>query len=226
MKKVLIVAIGTAATACASLAQAADLPYTKSAPTNYDYPPAFTWTGAYLGVNAGLGIDAFTNGSQRLFGSRPMGGLYGFTGGYNYQQGKLVVGGEGDFAFGHVADSASPTLGGINAVSTGVIENFFSVRGRVGYAMDRLLIFGTGGYAGAGVRGAVAGGTYALDQTRVANGWTLGLGMEYAITPHFSAKAEYLYASMGNNNYFNGTPGYVSSGVNLNILRAGVNYHF
>jgi outer membrane immunogenic protein len=225
MKKVLIVAIGTMAASFASLAQAADLPYRKSAPTDYDYPPAFTWTGAYLGVNAGLGIGAFTNGGQRDFGSSPIGGLYGFTGGYNYQQGKLVVGGEGDFAFGHVADAASP---GVGIVSTGVVENFFSVRGRVGYAMDRFLLFGTGGYAGADVRGALSGGTYALDQTHVANGWTLGLGMEYAITPHFSAKAEYLYASMGNNNYFGGAPApfATSNGVNLNILRAGVNYHF
>ena len=49
--------------------------------------------------------------------------------------------------------------------------------------------------------------------------------MEYAITPHFSVKGEYLYASMGNNNYFSG-PYNVSNGVNLNLLRAGVNYHF
>jgi outer membrane immunogenic protein len=220
MKKVMIAAVG--AMAFASVAQAADLPYRKSAPADYDVPPAFTWTGAYLGVNAGLAFGSFSGG-QRYFGGSPLGGLYGFTGGYNYQQGKLVVGGEGDFAFGHVADAATPFVGGS---STGVVENFFSVRARVGYAMDRALFYGTGGYAGTDVRGAVAGPNTALDQTHVANGWTLGAGMEYAITPHFSAKAEYLYASMGNNTFFGGTNYGVSNGVNINLLRAGVNYHF
>jgi outer membrane immunogenic protein len=221
MKKVLIAAAG--AMAFATLAQAADLPYRKAPPVDYDYAPAFSWTGFYLGVNAGLGFGSF-DGGQRYFGKSPLGGLYGFTAGYNYQQGKLVVGGEGDFAFGHIGDSASPILGG---VSTGVAENFFSVRARVGYALaDRTLLYGTGGYAGASVRGALSGPNVALDQTHVANGWALGAGMEYAITPHFSAKAEYLYASMGNNNYFSGTPYGISNGLNLNILRAGVNYHF
>jgi outer membrane immunogenic protein len=222
MKKVLIVAIGGLATAFASLAQAADLPYRKEAPAAYDEAPTFTWTGAYLGVNAGLAFGSF-DGTQRYFGTNPVGGLYGFTGGYNYQQGKLVVGAEGDFAFGHIGGSATPYIG---VSSTGVVENFFSVRGRVGYAMDRALFYGTGGYAGADVRGALSSSTAALDQTHVANGWTLGLGMEYAITPHFSAKAEYLYASMGNNTYFSGTPNSLSNGVTLNLLRAGVNYHF
>jgi outer membrane immunogenic protein len=220
MKKLLIAAIG--ATAFASLAQAADLPYNKGAAA-YDYapPPVFTWTGFYLGANAGIGLGGF-DGGQQYFGRNPIGGLYGFTGGYNYQSGNLVVGGEGDFAFGHVADAANPYIG---YSSTGVVENFFSVRARVGYAMDRALFYGTGGYAGANVRGALSGPSTAFDQTRVANGWTLGLGVEYAITPHFSVKGEYLYASMGDNTYFS-SPNAVSNGVNLSILRAGVNYHF
>ena len=150
-----------------------------------------------------------------------MGGLYGFTAGYNYQQGTLLVGGEGDFDFGHVADSAS----GLGTVSTGVVQNFFSARARVGYALDRALFYGTGGYAGANVRGVLSGGALGYDQTHVANGWALGAGMEYAVTPHFTVKGEYLYASMGNNTYFSGLNS-VSNGVNLNLLRAGVNYKF
>jgi len=222
MKKVLIAAAG--AMAFASLAQAADLPYRKEAPAAYDYAPAFTWTGFYAGVNAGLAFGSF-DGGQRYFGRSPLGGLYGVTAGYNYQQGKLVIGGEGDFALGHVGDAATPPAGGS---STGVVENFFSVRARVGYALaDRALIYGAGGYAGANVRGALSVPPMtALDQSHIANGWTMGGGMEYAITPHFSVKGEYLYASMGNNTFFSGTPAAVSNGVNLNLLRAGVNYHF
>ncbi|MCW2315185.1 outer membrane immunogenic protein [Rhodoblastus acidophilus] len=219
MKKVLIAAAG--AMAFASVAQAADLPYRKEAPAPYDYAPTFTWTGLYLGVNAGLGLGGF-DGGQRYFGKSPIGGLYGFTGGYNYQQGKLVVGAEADFDFGHVADSATP---GPYASSTGVVENFFSARARVGYAMDRALFYGTGGYAGANVRGALSGNGLGFDQSHIANGWALGVGMEYAITPHFSVKGEYLYASMGDNKFF-GAPNTVSNSVDLSVLRAGVNYHF
>ena len=225
MKKVLIAAAG--AMAFASLAQAADLPYRKDAPVAYDYAPAFTWTGFYAGVNAGVGFGSFSGG-ERYFGTSPLGGLYGFTAGYNYQQGKLIVGGEGDFAFGHVGDAATPPTGGS---STGVVRDFFSVRARVGYALvDRAMIYGTGGYAGADVRGAVtspnSNPALALDQSHIANGWTLGAGMEYAITPHFSVKGEYLYASMGNDSFFSGTPASISNGVNLNVVRAGVNYRF
>jgi outer membrane immunogenic protein len=219
MKKVLIAAAG--ALAFTSLAQAADLPYRKEAPAVYDYAPTFTWTGLYGGLNVGVGFGSYVGG-QAFFGKSPAGGLYGFTGGYNYQQGRLIVGGEGDFAMGHIADSAAP----IGGVSTGVVRNFFSLRARVGYALaDRTLIYGTGGYAGADVRGAVGAPGISLDQSHIANGWALGGGMEYAITPHFSVKGEYMYASMGNNTYFT-PPNAVSNGVNLNLVRAGVNYHF
>lgn len=223
MKKVLIAAIGGMATAWASLAQAADLPYNKAAPTSYDYPPAFTWTGAYIGVNAGMGFGGFNSGAQHYFGSGPLGGVYGLTGGYNYQSGKLVLGGEVDYAFSHIADSASPFAG---ASSTGVVENFFTARARFGYAADRLLVYGTGGYAGGNLRGALFGPGIGYDSTHFANGFALGLGAEFAITPHFTAKAEYIYSSLGGSNYFSGTGYNTSSGVNLNLLRAGVNYHF
>lgn len=225
MKKVLIAAAG--AMAFASMAQAADLPYRKDAPEAYDYAPAFSWTGFYAGGTAGIGFGSFS-GSEQYFGTSPIGGLYGFTAGYNYQQGKLIVGAEGDFAFGHVGSAAAPPMGGS---STGVARDFFTARARVGYAVvDRAIIYGTGGYAGADIRGSVSSPysnpALALDQSSIANGWTLGAGVEYAITPHFSLKGEYLYASMGNNTFFGGTPVSVSSGLNLNVLRGGVNYRF
>lgn len=225
MKKVLVAAAG--AMAYASMAQAADLPYRKEAPAAYDYAPAFSWTGFYAGGTAGIGFGGF-NGVEQYFGTSPIGGLYGFTAGYNYQSGKLVVGAEADFSFGHVGDSATPPMGGS---STGVARDFFTARARVGYAIvDRALIYGTGGYAGADIRAMISSPysnpALALDQSSIANGWTLGAGVEYAITPHFSLKGEYLFASMGNNTYFSGTPASINGGLNLNVLRAGVNYHF
>ena len=92
MKKVSIAVIGGAAMTFASLAQAADLPYRSAAPGNYDYPPSFTWGGFYAGLNTGAGFGAFNGYGAPYFGDNPNGWLLGFTAGYNYQSGNLVVG--------------------------------------------------------------------------------------------------------------------------------------
>ena len=223
MKKVLIAVIGGAAASFASLAQAADLPYTKSAPANYDYPPTFTWTGFYVGGNAGIGFGGFNGYGANYFGKSPAGGAFGLTAGYNYQSGNLLIGVEGDYAWSHIADSANP-YGGV--YSTGMLQNVDTVRARFGYAADRALFFATAGYAGANIRGVLNSPAAVGDVTHYANGFALGLGVEYAITPHISAKAEYLYTSLGTNSYFGGTPAYASAGANINLLRTGVNYKF
>ncbi|MCI4677642.1 porin family protein [Rhodoblastus acidophilus] len=224
MKKVSIALIGGAAICFASLAQAADLPYGAAA-SNYDYPSTFTWSGFYAGLNAGAGFGNFNGSGQAYLGSSPSGWLMGATVGYNYQQGNLLIGAEGDYDWSRIASDASVAPG---VASTGIIQNLATIRGRVGYAMDRILVFGTGGYAGGDIRGVLNNipAHAVADQSYWANGWTLGLGAEYAITPHITAKAEYLYASLGSNDYFNSTPNYMSAGANVNILRAGLNYKF
>ncbi|HUO54556.1 MAG TPA: outer membrane protein [Rhodoblastus sp.] len=225
MKKLSIALIGGAAISFASLAQAADLPYGSAPASGYDYPPSFTWTGFYAGLNTGVGFGSFNGNGQAYFGSNPAGWLLGATVGYNYQSGNLLLGGEADWDWSRIASDASVAPG---VASTGIIQDVATVRARFGYVMDRILLFGTGGYAGADVRGVLNNvpAKAVADQSYWANGWTLGLGAEYAITPHITAKAEYLYASFGSNNYFNSTPNYMSAGANLNMLRAGVNYKF
>ncbi|WP_294541145.1 outer membrane beta-barrel protein [uncultured Rhodoblastus sp.] len=224
MKKVLIAMVGGAALGAASLAQAGDLPgrpYGQS----YDAPPSFTWTGFYAGAQLGVGFGGFNGPGAAYFGSSPSGGLIGLTAGYNFQSGNLMVGAEGDYAWSHIADQAT-FMPGVS--STGVVQNIDTIRARFGYAAERLLAYGTGGYAGANIRGVLnnAPASAVADQTFYANGFTLGVGVEYAITPHITAKAEYLYVSLGTNSYFNSTPNYTSVGTNLNLLRAGVNYKF
>jgi outer membrane immunogenic protein len=223
MKKVLIALIGGTAMSFASLAQAADLPYRKEAPTSYDYPPTFTWTGFYFGGTAGVGFGGFDGAGSSYFGRSPGGGAFGVTAGYNYQSGNLLVGGEGDYAWTHIADSASP---GVKMASSGIVQNIDTARVRVGYTMDRALLFVTGGYAGADIRALLNGPGVAVDQTRYANGFALGLGGEYALTPHITAKAEYLYTSLGSNTFFNNTPNFSATSANISLLRGGLNYKF
>lgn len=222
MKKVLIALLGAAAGAAPALA--ADLPY-RGAAASYDYPPTFTWTGFYAGLNAGLGVGTFTNGGSYYFGNNPAGWMLGGTVGYNFQSGNLLVGAEGDWDWARIASDASTSPG---VASTGIVNGLMTARVRVGYAMDRVLFYGTGGYAGANLRGVITNypGRVSIDENNWSSGWALGLGAEYAITPHITAKAEYLFTSLASNSYFNNTVNYTSSGANLNLLRAGVNYKF
>ncbi len=71
-----------------------------------------------------------------------------------------------------------------------------TVRGRAGYAFDRILIYGTGGGAFGNVQaGTVAGGLF---QSATQIGWTGGAGVEFAFTPNLTGKIEYLYVDLGN----------------------------
>ncbi|QFR32892.1 outer membrane protein [Ancylobacter sp. TS-1] len=202
MKSTILAGVSLAAL-LAVPAAAADLAY--KAPAAYAPPPmAFTWTGFYIGANAGYGwgtadwspdIDGFIGGLQA---------------GYNWQgAGPLVLGVETDIQY---AD-----------VSSGIfsLDYFGTVRARIGYAFDQVLVYGTGGLA-------YGGGTYetwGLSNSKNQIGWTLGGGAEYAINNNWSVKGEYLYVDLGEESYQTLT-GPRDVGVSSNILRAGVNYRF
>src|SRR6202035_782062 len=76
------------------------------------------------------------------------------------------------------------------------VIDFGTARVRFGYAMDRSLLYVTGGTAWAQARFDQTGGAarqWHNDQVR----WTVGGGYEYAFDAHWSAKVEYLYADLG-----------------------------
>ncbi len=212
MKKILFASVALAALASASVASAADLPrrnMTPSAPA-YTSVPTFTWTGFYAGVNAGYGWGTFTSGGKGLFGDAK-GGMIGGTAGYNYQIGQLVLGVEGDTDW----SSAKNTIG----VNTGKITNLSTLRGRVGFAADRALVYATGGYAG----GQLKTNSDIASSTTWNNGWALGGGIEYAFLNNVSAKAEYLWTDLSSKSILANTS---ATGLHDSVLRAGVNYHF
>ena len=206
---------------------AADLPsrYAPSAPY-YDPVPVFAWTGFYAGINGQFGVGSFTRGGSAVFGS-PIGGLGGATVGYNYQSGKLVVGAEADIGFGSLSDSGNF---GPGTTGTGKINTLGTARMRVGYVWDRALLYVTGGYAGTSLNGSVSDFTRSpnlgLSESHYLNGYAVGAGVEYAITTRISVKGEYIFTGFNSTQYFAGTRDAVSSGANINLIRAGLNYHF
>lgn len=220
----LVAGAGLAALAVAS-AHAADLPSRRMAPY-YAAPPLFTWTGFYAGANAGLNFGQFTDGGQSFF-NNAIGGLYGVEAGYNYQSGAFVFGGAADINFGSVNGTSSPFPG---ANATGNVTGDGTLRVRFGYALDRALIYITGGYAGANMKGSVAdfrnGGTVFSSESNYLNGFTIGGGLEFAVTNNISIKGEYLFKDFGSTTYFSGTRDATTAGISYSTLRAGVNYHF
>jgi outer membrane immunogenic protein len=211
----LIARIGLAASALvlASSAFAADLPSKKKAPVAMApiaMPRAYSWNGVYGGVNGGFGGGNFTKDGKDSFGN-PSGGTIGFTGGYNYQMpNNWVVGVEGDLGVANIKASGTGGSSEIRYMNT--------LRGRVGYAMDRTMPYLTAGYAG--------GTTHDDDGSSTAdtyhNGWTTGGGVEMALTDNWTAKVEGLYVHLEEKSL----PTTGTSGADLGFARIGLNYRF
>lgn len=184
-----------------------------------------SWTGFYVGGNAGYG---WGNTTTDLVGYPPPiwatfltapgvpasydRNLRGFIGGgqagYNFQIGNIVLGVEGDFSFSNIHDDLFRT--GFDGTGTYFEDSesqklkwLATVRGRFGFAAtDRLLIFATGGYAVGSIYVSTAytypfSVTYSGDATTTKSGWTVGSGAEFAFAKNWSVKLEYLYVDLG-----------------------------
>jgi outer membrane immunogenic protein len=216
----------------ASGASAADLPR-KSVPQPFVQPlPIFTWTGFYVGINGGYLFDTGNSGSGFGNTSSRDGFSIGGTLGYNYQIGNVVVGLEGDLAYVEQNGRNSSAFGGFNGFGSNDMTYFGTVRGRIGYAFDRFLIYGTGGLAFADQKNnSNFGGFGGNSNDDVKFGYTIGAGVEYALSNNWSVKAEYLYYDLGRSNnstFFAGPGGFTTNNTDNrgNLVRAGINYRF
>jgi len=192
---------------------------------------ASAWSGNYVGANAGYGwgrFDAFDSvglGGPQTISLNPAGGFGGFQTGYNWHFApRWIVGLESEISFGSLSQSGFSTP---SAFATNVkIQWIDTERARIGFlATNEMLIYGTGGVALAHdklneINGA---GTtvMSLDQYRV--GWTAGGGVEYAWSPQWSAKFEYLYSDVGG--YRDTRSTNRTADLTLNTVKVGLNYH-
>jgi len=235
MKRVLLIA-GALALFGGGQALAADLPPPAAppprAPAAYipPPPPLFTWTGIYVGINGGYGFG--TTSWSNTFAASGASGNFNANGflvggqlGGNYQFGQFVIGLEGDGDWTNIKGASSTAPCGI--VFTCVTGNDWlaTVRGRAGYAWDRILFYGTGGAAFGNIQATTAG----LPMTTLSTqtGWTAGAGVEGAFLPNWTARIEYLYVNLGTASCGVAVCGAVASiPLTENIVRAGVNYKF
>jgi outer membrane immunogenic protein len=203
----------------ASTAFAADMPtkaYTPMSPT-----PVTTWTGFYVGLNAGYGW-ANTN----ITGAAGSSNLNGFVGGgqigYNWQINSLVLGLEGDIQGTGQRQSASAL--GITVEQK--LPWFATARGRLGYAFGpSWMLYATGGAAWVNYKLTASGFGVTVSDDATKAAWTIGGGVEWMFLPKWSVKAEYLYIDTGTTTVtLFGVP--ISGRAKDNIARLGVNYHF
>ncbi len=225
MKRMLIA--GALALAAAGTALAADLPPAAAppprAPAAYVPAPVFSWTGIYLGINGGWAWGTATD-SICCVSLNPSGGLVGGTLGGNYQIGQFVIGLEGDGDWTNL-DGKSTVVPGCGAGGCETKSTWLAtVRGRAGWAWDRVLFYGTGGAAFGNVQAGVIGGPF---DSATQTGWTAGAGIEGAITPNWTVRAEWLYVNLGSLSCTAVGCG-AGNSVTLteNIFRAGIDYKF
>jgi outer membrane immunogenic protein len=205
MKKVLLAAIALLA---AAPAVAADLGRRPGPYYGPDFARSlFNWTGFYVGGNAGWGWGS-------ALGTDPSGYLIGLQAGYNFQYASgLLAGVETDIAITGL--DATGTAGTVS------LDYLGTVRGRLGYTMDRFLVYGTGGLAYG--RGDVTVGGLSNKHGHI--GWTVGAGVEAFFAPNVTARVEYLYADLGKESYATVT-GPARVGIDASIVRVGMNYKF
>ena len=271
MKKLaLAVSILAASAVSASAADLAARPYSKAPPAVLS--PAYNWTGFYVGGNVGgvwerdSGTTNFLQpGNPPPFSPNPqvnslnssalIGGIHA---GYNWQMAQWVFGVEADWdwtntkngfcrqtdAFGNPPPCADTGRGFLTLNEK--TQWLGSARGRLGYAWDRFLVYGTGGAAwgkidtsinanclvnGCGVSSLQVNTTANFSDTKV--GWVAGAGIEAMLSASWIARVEYLHYDFGSvTSTRNLTdPGIVQSATwsrsfRYDTVRAGLSYKF
>ncbi len=206
MKRTIILAAAVAAMATGA-SRAADIyrssPYSA---TPAAYIAQNTWTGPYIGANIG-----YQFGSASFLGLEPSGVMGGVQGGYNWQFDQVVVGGEADFQISGAEDTTFATYKFSNPW-------FGTVRARLGYALNNILFYGTGGLA----YGKGQLDYFGFSEDHILGGRAVGAGME-GLTRNPSVRAEYMFVDLSPTNY---TFSNMNAGIESSIVRFGLNYRF
>jgi outer membrane immunogenic protein len=227
----------------------------------------FSWTGFYIGANGGYGWGSadthfdplpdaatFFDLEPTSLEPDPDGFIGGGQLGYNFQWNWLILGVEADFQGSDMEGSgtSSPIInitGGPERPGSFLVAHertqwFGTARARMGFApFCRLMVYATGGLAYGNVDYSANanfdnGFTYPVSFSKTKAGWTVGGGLEYALSHHWSVRAEYLYYDLGDESrtgqeLFNGVPTgsptyfvHYNLETTANIVRGGLNFKF
>ncbi|WP_155134083.1 outer membrane protein [Pseudovibrio flavus] len=216
MKRISLAAVALSVVAAPALA--ADLPQ-EAEQIVYEEAvvyETYDWNGAYVGANIGWGFLG-ANGKQNATGALDKntdGVNVGVFGGYNFMvTPNVVLGAEADISYNDFTNKQGTTK----------LESDWNgtLRARAGYAMDRTMVYGTGGVAFANFKAHDNG----FKDSTTAFGYTLGAGLEHAVTDRVLARVEYNYQDFGKQSFDLGAN---TSKIALDdhIVRAGVAVKF
>lgn len=212
--------------------------------------PVYNWTGIYLGLQGGYAwgdstVDYSFNGLAPIFGgptsynfdTDPDGFIGGGHLGALYQWGAFVLGAEGDIEFNTmdgeenlaIFDAFGTNLG--TATATVEYNWSASARGRVGFAFERFLIYGTGGWAYSDVDTFAtvinpAGVVTTNGTDEGLSGWTAGGGVDALLGHNLSARVEYRYTDLGDTTFQTAPDDLLTVEHKFHAVRAGLSYHF
>lgn len=219
-----------------SLASAADLP-ARNLPARQAPLPVFTWTGFYVGAHVG-GEWGRTSLRERgpcgcgdSFSATDGGALGGVQMGANYQMDAFVFGVRAEFAASGYDNRAVYPSSAPDYVA--VRKRWeMSLLARAGFAVDRTLFYVTGGATVADFRYTYANIGYVVpisNETKTRTGWTIGAGVEYALSYQWSVGIEYRYTDFGRVTLFPAAFDSVVAERHHDVehgVRLGVNYRF
>lgn len=200
MKSMILGAAGILVTAGALPAFAADMAVAEppvETPIT-EVAGVYDWGGFYVGVNTGYGWSnaEYSAGGTTLIDRDLNGWAVGAYAGYNFFNNGFVYGVEADVK--HDFNDDRFDVGG-DTFNTETLWGG-SVRARLGYAIDRTLIYGTGGYAF--TNAALENETTGVREKDTLHGWTIGAGVEQAFTDSVVGRVEYRYSDYGKSDVF------------------------
>jgi outer membrane immunogenic protein len=205
-------------TMAAGAAAAADMPVKAQL---FSPTPVMNWTGIYGGVWGGHHQgNVLQSGCTGICPVNPKlkGGVFGIQVGFDYQLSNgIVLGAFGALPLSRPQTTFTPAGVAVTPRSAEIIG------GRIGYAVNRFLPYFHGGYARAKVDGFQ--GFTGVTATNVHNGYTLGGGLEYAITQNWSVDGRYTYMHLPEKTYDVGG-GPSNWGENSHNFTVAVNYRW
>jgi outer membrane immunogenic protein len=222
-------------------------------------PPVYNWSGFYIGGHAGYGwqdVDSDVFDSNEVFllsnSSKRKGGFGGGQIGFNWMwTPNWVVGVEADGSFANIKGSSSACTNTGCAHTDTKVDSLFSARLRLGYAINNVLLYGTGGFgwtesksvrtvdcvvAGGGVCPGGPSPSALTGQISSASGgdggWVAGAGVEYGFTPNITARIEYLHYQIDGITRRFTYPGFptasrrIDTDTSMDTVRFAVNFLF
>jgi outer membrane immunogenic protein len=237
--------LASVAMALSTGAFAADLPTRKEAPPPLPVVAPWTWSGFYVGAYAGGSFGSASFSDPIYFGSSssPAGFTIGGLAGFNYQMGAVVLGAEAEYGYDGQGSSGQNFAGRIGRNAYNLTEKLDEtgvgrVRARLGYAIQsNVLLYAAGGWTfvntDSSLSGACCGSAnaFSVSNNKSVNGWNLGVGGEYAFTPNWIGRLEYIYDGFyGTNFHYSYAPAAFvdnrSLSLSENTIHAGLEYKF